>query len=267
LASVPSATSVAAGEPVALLTLHLDGLYEGGVLVRQNPWSAFDPEGLAGELAAESRIAIAGPQGWLIAGLTALIVHYYAPAVNKELQRGVAIAQGHMAAMRDQQELDAYRADHNGQDPPPGVMGNSIYRTGPPSKTAPQSGVSGSARETAKASNKAGATAPTVAQSSASEEKPATEAEAPKPEEKADAAESGKPKVKAKDRRAQQQAEAKERKHGDSDYEEAAPEDYAKWKAKELEKAEGKDARRAAHDKKRDGIDRTKRQLDKDYEE
>jgi RHS repeat-associated protein len=235
--------------------------------VRQNPWSAFDPEGLAGELAAESRIAIAGPQGWLIAGLTALIVHYYAPAVNKELQRGVAIAQGHMAAMRDQQELDAYRADHNGQDPPPGVMGNSIYRTGPPSKTAPQSGVSGSARETAKASNKAGATAPTVAQSSASEEKPATEAEAPKPEEKADAAESGKPKVKAKDRRAQQQAEAKERKHGDSDYEEAAPEDYAKWKAKELEKAEGKDARRAAHDKKRDGIDRTKRQLDKDYEE
>jgi hypothetical protein len=46
LASVPSATSVAAGEPVALLTLHLDGLYEGGVLVRQNPWSAFDPEGL-----------------------------------------------------------------------------------------------------------------------------------------------------------------------------------------------------------------------------
>ena len=47
LASVPSATSVAAGEPVALLTLHLDGLYEGGVLVRQNPWSSFDPEGLA----------------------------------------------------------------------------------------------------------------------------------------------------------------------------------------------------------------------------
>ena len=47
--SVPSAAPVAAGEPGVLLTLHLDGLYEGGVLVRQNPWSAFDPEGLSGE--------------------------------------------------------------------------------------------------------------------------------------------------------------------------------------------------------------------------
>ncbi|RFC46917.1 MAG: hypothetical protein DVB22_003247 [Verrucomicrobia bacterium] len=75
------------------------------------------------------------------------------------------------------------------------------------------------------------------------------------------------PKVKAKHRRSQQQAEAKEKKHGDADYEEPASEDYAKWKAKELEKAEGKDARRAAHDKKRDGIDRTKRQLDEDYDE
>jgi Metallopeptidase toxin 4 len=43
--SVPGATPVAADEPVALLTLHLDGLYEGGVLVRQNPWSSFDPDG------------------------------------------------------------------------------------------------------------------------------------------------------------------------------------------------------------------------------
>jgi hypothetical protein len=47
--SVPGATPIAAGEPVALLTLHLDGLYEGGVLVRQNPWSKFDPEGLSEE--------------------------------------------------------------------------------------------------------------------------------------------------------------------------------------------------------------------------
>jgi hypothetical protein len=36
------------------LTLQLDGLHDragpcGGVLVRQNPWSAFDPEGLSGE--------------------------------------------------------------------------------------------------------------------------------------------------------------------------------------------------------------------------
>ena len=75
------------------------------------------------------------------------------------------------------------------------------------------------------------------------------------------------PKVIAQDRRSQQQAEAKEKKHGEADCEEPASEDYAKWKAKELEKAEGKDARRAAHDKKRDGIDRTKCQLDEDYDE
>ena len=81
------------------------------------------------------------------------------------------------------------------------------------------------------------------------------------------AANSAKPKLSAKERRAQQQADAKEKKHGDADYEGPASEDYAKWKAKELEKAEGKDARRAAHDKKRDGIDRSKRQLDEDYDE
>jgi hypothetical protein len=82
-------------------------------------------------------------------------------------------------------------------------------------------------------------------------------------------ANSAKPKLNANERRAQKQAEAKEQKHGDRDYEEPASEDYAKWKAKELEKAKGdkgKDARRAAHDKKRDGIDRSKRQLDEDYE-
>ncbi len=56
---MPSATSVAAGEPVALLTLHLDGLYEGGVLVRQNPWSKFDPDGL---FQADPRVAFEGAQ-------------------------------------------------------------------------------------------------------------------------------------------------------------------------------------------------------------
>ena len=46
-----------------------------------------------------------------------------------------------------------------------------------------------------------------------------------------------------------------------------APEKYAKDKAKDLEKREGKDARRDAHDKKeKGGGDRTKKQLDDDYE-
>jgi RHS repeat-associated protein len=45
-----------------------------------------------------------------------------------------------------------------------------------------------------------------------------------------------------------------------------ASEDYAKYKAKELEKSKGKDARREAHDKKESGTgDRTKKQLDEDY--
>jgi hypothetical protein len=74
------------------------------------------------------------------------------------------------------------------------------------------------------------------------------------------------PKLKSKERRAQQQAEAKKKKHGDPNYEEPASEDYAKWKAKEVEKARDKDARRASHDKKTDGIDRSKSQLDEDYE-
>jgi RHS repeat-associated protein len=46
-----------------------------------------------------------------------------------------------------------------------------------------------------------------------------------------------------------------------------ASEDYAKHKAKELEKSKGKDARREAHDKKKSGSgDRTKKQLDEDYQ-
>jgi RHS repeat-associated protein len=46
-----------------------------------------------------------------------------------------------------------------------------------------------------------------------------------------------------------------------------ASEDYAKWKAKSTEKKFGKDARREAHDKKPKGApDRTKKQLNEDYE-
>lgn len=49
--------------------------------------------------------------------------------------------------------------------------------------------------------------------------------------------------------------------------EQPASEDYAKHKAKQKEKAEGKDARRESHDKKEKGApDRTKKQLDEDYE-
>ena len=49
--------------------------------------------------------------------------------------------------------------------------------------------------------------------------------------------------------------------------EQAASENYAKHKAKELEKLKGKDARRKAHDAKEKGAgDRTRKQLDKDYQ-
>jgi len=55
--------------------------------------------------------------------------------------------------------------------------------------------------------------------------------------------------LKGKERVAQQRKKTLEQKHGTPDYEEPASEEYAKWKAKELEKKQGKDARRAAHDK------------------
>ena len=42
-----SSADPAAGEGSTPLTLHLDGLHDGRVLVRQNPWSSFDPEGLS----------------------------------------------------------------------------------------------------------------------------------------------------------------------------------------------------------------------------
>lgn len=45
-----------------------------------------------------------------------------------------------------------------------------------------------------------------------------------------------------------------------------ASEEKAKWKARELEKSKGKDARRAAHDMKEKGSgDRSNKQLDEDY--
>jgi RHS repeat-associated protein len=72
---------------------------------------------------------------------------------------------------------------------------------------------------------------------------------------------------KAKDRRERQQREAKERKHGDPGYEEPASEDYTKWRAREAEREGGKERRREGHDEKQPGEgDRTKRQIDEDYE-
>lgn len=45
-----------------------------------------------------------------------------------------------------------------------------------------------------------------------------------------------------------------------------ASEDYVKYKARELEKLKGKDARRQAHDKKQKGEqDRPKNRIDDDY--
>jgi len=72
-------------------------------------------------------------------------------------------------------------------------------------------------------------------------------------------------KLKAKDRRRLEQKRSKEQEHGDGDWEEPAPENYAKWKGKMLEKRSGKDARRKAHDEPH-LRDRTKSDLDRDYE-
>ncbi len=73
---------------------------------------------------------------------------------------------------------------------------------------------------------------------------------------------------KAKDRRARQRREENEQKHGDADYEEPASEGYAKWKAREAEKRGGKEERRRGHDEKESGEgDRTKEQIDEDYDD
>jgi RHS repeat-associated protein len=66
-----------------------------------------------------------------------------------------------------------------------------------------------------------------------------------------------------KERRKRLKEERKERKAN-----EPASEDKVKWKAKELEKREGKDKRREAHDKKQRGEpDRSNRQIEEDYEQ
>lgn len=64
-----------------------------------------------------------------------------------------------------------------------------------------------------------------------------------------------------KDRRKRIKKERKERKAN-----EPASEDKVKWKAKELEKIQGKDKRREAHDKKQRGEpDRSNAQIEEDY--
>jgi hypothetical protein len=76
-----------------------------------------------------------------------------------------------------------------------------------------------------------------------------------------------KPQVKAKERRAQAQAQSREQKHGDPGFEEPASEGYARYRAKQAERTGGKDATRSGHDAKKPGEgDRSKRQLDEDYE-
>ena len=85
------------------------------------------------------------------------------------------------------------------------------------------------------------------------------------PNEGVDSAKNGK--TKAKDRCKQEKEKSKLEKHGDPDWEEPASEEEAKWRAKEMEKHEGKDARRAGHDAKEKGApDRSKRQLREDYD-
>ena len=73
--------------------------------------------------------------------------------------------------------------------------------------------------------------------------------------------------IKAKDRKKKEKEKSQIEKHGTSDWEEPASEEYGKWKARELEKQKGKDARRESHDLKDKGEqDRSKRQLGEDYE-
>lgn len=80
LASIPHRTfnvspqsvlraGLTAAVDAAPLTLHLDGVYEGGevryrFLVRQNPWSAFDPLGLFDPGALSKDLVMQGIQAW-----------------------------------------------------------------------------------------------------------------------------------------------------------------------------------------------------------
>ena len=73
--------------------------------------------------------------------------------------------------------------------------------------------------------------------------------------------------IKAKERREKEREKSKLEKHLDPDWEEPASEEFAKWKANEVEKSRGKDARRELHDAKLAGEpDRSKKQLEIDNE-
>jgi hypothetical protein len=94
------------------------------------------------------------------------------------------------------------------------------------------------------------------------------EAEARRATEAADTGTGGAQKLKGKDRKAQERARSLQEKHGDLNFEEPASEGWAKWQAKDIEKARGKDARRQVHDRKEPGEgDRSKRQYKHDNED
>ena len=63
-------------------------------------------------------------------------------------------------------------------------------------------------------------------------------------------------------RRASAYLDERAQKFGERD--EPASEEYMKWKAKNVEKEKGKDARRALHDRKEGRVDRTKKEIDDD---
>lgn len=76
--------------------------------------------------------------------------------------------------------------------------------------------------------------------------------------------EHGAPRPKKKDRQQEEKQRAKQAKFGDRD--EPASEEYMKWRATQVEKARGKDARRGVHDAKVGRADRTKSEIDEDIE-
>ena len=74
--------------------------------------------------------------------------------------------------------------------------------------------------------------------------------------------------LKAKERREQEQNKSKEEKHGTSDWEDPESEDYVEWQKKQAIKKGGKDAGRRGHDAKPKGApDRSKREIDDDYDQ
>ena len=74
--------------------------------------------------------------------------------------------------------------------------------------------------------------------------------------------------LKAKERREQERNKSKEEKHGTSDWEDPESEDYVEWQKKQAIKKGGKDAGRRGHDAKPKGAsDRSKREIDDDYDQ